>query len=176
MGKSFFLAISFSLLWCFSVNAQDTISHTNKSFIDDLCNPKLGDAVKHWVGTPYRMGGSSEKGTDCSGLVRSIFRSAYGIELSRTSRSMFQEVERITKKQELEEGDILFFKRGRRISHVGIYLRDGWYIHASTHEGVVIRQLNKKSRRLVFFCAGRIKNLPEMFVESLNPLLQNIEN
>lgn len=150
-----------------TVTAQDTISLKKKSVLEELCNPRLAEAVMQWVGTPYRMGGCSEKGTDCSCLVRSIVRAAYGVELSRSSRSMYQEVSRLDKKDEYKEGDLLFFRRGRRISHVGIYLRDGWYVHASTREGVVVRRLDKKSRRLAFYCAGRIKSLPEYLLEQI---------
>ncbi|GAB3823667.1 hypothetical protein GCM10028895_30920 [Pontibacter rugosus] len=63
-------------------------------------NPAYRDLVEtasKWVGTPYRFGSNSKRGTDCSGFVTSIYRDVYGIRLSRSSHSMFQDVERVKK-------------------------------------------------------------------------------
>ncbi|MDB5263699.1 MAG: hypothetical protein JWQ14_2982, partial [Adhaeribacter sp.] len=85
---------------------------------------ELIETVTEWLGTPYRSGSSSKKGTDCSGFVTRIYKEVYGIDLSRSSRSMFQDVKRISK-SEAKEGDLIFFRRGpnQPIYHVGIYLK-----------------------------------------------------
>ncbi len=118
---------------------------------------ELLETVSDWIGTPYRSGGSSQRGTDCSGFVTSIYKKVYGITLSRSSRSMFQDVDRVAK-TEMETGDLVFFRRGpgQPIYHVGIYLKDGKFIHSATHGGVMINSLYSPYYKRNFYAAGRV--------------------
>jgi len=93
----------------------------------------LLDKAKAFLGTPYRYGGRSPKGFDCSGFVSFVFDS-FGVALPRSSVHQAKQGESIDL-DEIQPGDLLFFKtRGKqnRISHVGIYMGDGQFIHAGS--------------------------------------------
>ena len=97
----------------------------------------LLDRAKAFLGTPYRYGGRSPKGFDCSGFVSFVFETTTGIALPRSSVLQARQGESIDL-DEIQPGDLLFFKtRGKRnrISHVGIYLGEGQFIHASSWGG-----------------------------------------
>ncbi|WP_133274260.1 C40 family peptidase [Hymenobacter radiodurans] len=121
-------------------------------------NKALLRTVTDWLGTPYRYGSSTRRGTDCSGFVSRVFQEVYGITLQRSSRSMFQSVKRISK-AEMEEGDLVFFRRGpgQPIYHVGIYLKDGKFAHSATSGGVMISSLRQAYYNRNFYAAGRVE-------------------
>ncbi len=87
--------------------------------------------VKTFLGVPYQLGGSTLKGIDCSAFVKKIYE-IFSIELPRTTREQFSIGKKIGKEQ-LEEGDLVFFRRRGSISHVGIYIGDNQFVHASSH-------------------------------------------
>lgn len=114
-------------------------------------------AMLAWKGVPYKYGGSSKKGTDCSGFVGSVYKEVYGMQLKRTSSDMTEDV-RFVSKNDLKAGDILFFKiNSRKISHVGIYIADNKFIHASTKSGVVVSDLAQKYYADSFYKGGRVR-------------------
>ena len=97
-----------------------------------------------WLGTPYRSGGQSRRGTDCSDFVRQVYKAAYGIDLPRSTDQQVDATRRV-RRRKLREGDLVFFhgRKKRRVSHVGIYLKDGKFIHASTSRGVMVSLLSE---------------------------------
>ena len=118
---------------------------------------QLVETASKWIGTPYRYGSSSRRGTDCSGFVSSIYRDVYGVDLSRSSRSMFQDVKRV-KKDDMRTGDLVFFRRSAKgpIFHVGIYLKNNKFIHSATSGGVMVSSLKEPYYRNYFYAAGRV--------------------
>lgn len=121
----------------------------------------LIETVTDWLGTPYRGGGSTSFGTDCSGFVMRVYKQAYGITLVHSSGGLFQSTERV-KRDSMREGDLVFFRRSKRspIYHVGIYLNDGKFIHSASGKGVVVSSLNEGYWHHNFCGAGRV-HLPE---------------
>lgn len=113
--------------------------------------------ITAWLGTPYRYGGKSKSGVDCSGFVLSIFRDVYNLELMRRSIDMAQNSRKIRDPGRLREGDLVFFRiRSRNISHVGIYLGEGRFVHASSSRGVIINNLNESYYSERFAFGGRV--------------------
>ena len=118
---------------------------------------QLLETVNAWIGTPYRSGSATKRGTDCSGFVSAIYRQVYGIKLTHSSRSMFQEVERV-KRDSMRTGDLVFFRRSPKqpIYHVGIYLKNGKFVHSATNGGVMVSSLKQPYYQRNFYAAGRV--------------------
>jgi lipoprotein Spr/probable lipoprotein NlpC len=124
-------------------------------------NKDLLRTVTDWIGTPYRYGNNSRRGTDCSGFVTRVFHEVYGITLQRSSRSMFSTTKHIAK-SEMKTGDLVFFRRGKGpIYHVGIYLKNGKFAHSATNGGVMVSSLNQPYYQRNFYAAGRVRAAAE---------------
>ncbi|MGL4364183.1 MAG: C40 family peptidase [Bacteroidales bacterium] len=109
-----------------------------------------------WLGVPYKYGGNSKKGIDCSALVYNIYKEAHRIKLNRPVSEMVKQVE-LVKKNKLQSGDLVFFSiKEKKMSHVGIYLGDYKFIHASTSQGVSIASLHNSYWKKYFSVSGRI--------------------
>lgn len=124
--------------------------------VEEMHNYKLIELLENWYGTPYRMGGTGKTGIDCSAFVQSFIISMYGLSLPRTSKEQYIQTERIPK-DELKEGDLVFFRtqRKKNISHVGVYLRNNKFVHASTSSGVMISDLHENYFAERYAGAGR---------------------
>lgn len=125
--------------------------------IGDGDNERLYEEVRRWYGTPYRYGGKDESGTDCSGMVMVVYQRVYGKRIERNSAKMMERNCRKIDKSELREGDLVFFGTSRRINHVGIYLKNGRFIHASSSKGVIINSLDEPYYIRTYICSGRVK-------------------
>jgi len=118
---------------------------------------ELNDQLQNWRGTPYRYGGMSRGGVDCSGFVLMTFRDKFDLQLPRETRKQ-AEIGTEINKDDLLPGDLVFFKTGSGESglHVGIYDTDNQFIHASTSRGVMRSSLDNVYWRKNFWQARRI--------------------
>lgn len=116
---------------------------------------KLESTVEPLIGIKYRYGGSTTKGFDCSGFVRYVF-GKLGIDLPRSSRELYKVGQKVSK-DELRVGDLVFFNTsGKGVSHVGIYMGDGLFVHSSTSKGVTYTSMNDKYYAKRYVGARRI--------------------
>lgn len=117
----------------------------------------LNDQLRNWRGTPYRYGGMSRGGVDCSGFVLMTFRDKFDLQLPRETRKQAELGTEIDK-DDLLPGDLVFFKTGSGESglHVGIYDTDNQFIHASTSRGVMRSSLDNVYWQKNFWQARRI--------------------
>ena len=125
---------------------------------DSAQTPFLYQKIYEWIGTRYCYAGESKKGIDCSGFTAAMYKQVYCIQLSGGSADFWRLVNPI-KKEALKEGDLVFFKiRRKRISHVGIYLGNNKFAHASVKNGVIISDLNEAYYKKYYFSGGRVIN------------------
>lgn len=108
--------------------------------VEAVQNDRLFEYIDGWYGTPYCMGGSSKSCIDCSAFVQMFFTSLYGVALPRTARDQYREARKISR-TELQEGDLLFFNTTGGVSHVGVYLQNNKFVHASSSSGVIISDM-----------------------------------
>ena len=121
----------------------------------------LYNAGAHWLGVPHRLGGMTKRGVDCSGFVTIIYREVYGKRLSRSAADMLKKDCKKVGRSALREGDLVFFRtgRGRRKTpdHVGIYLKNGRFIHTSSSRGVMVSSLSEPYYTRTWLTGGRVK-------------------
>lgn len=135
--------------------AKDYLSQIMGVAMSATSNMKLFNFVYEWVGTPYRFGGGSKKGIDCSGFTKQLYSQVFNLDIKRNSRDIFSMVSPV-KKDELKEGDLVFFKiHSRSISHVGIYLGNNRFAHASS-KGVAVSSLEDNYYSRYFYKGGRV--------------------
>lgn len=135
--------------------AKDYFSQIMGVALSTTSNVKLFQFVYDWIGTPYHFGGDSRKGIDCSAFTKELYSKVFNLTIKRNSRDIFSMVDPVAK-DDLKEGDLVFFKiHSRRISHVGIYLGDNKFAHASSR-GVAINSLDDSYYSRYFYKGGRL--------------------
>jgi lipoprotein Spr len=125
--------------------------------ITEIRNPDLYRVAADWMGTPYKYGGRSKRGIDCSGFTCQILQKSYNKVINGSALELYKTSVHILR-PELQEGDLVFFKIHRkRVSHVGIYLGMNKFVHASRSNGVIVSDLNEPYYSKYFYKGGRIK-------------------
>lgn len=170
MNKPIFLLLFWCIFCCCACSSHKRLSGTSSrpgelshrlsikvNRHDDL---RLFSEAADWLGTPYRYGGTTRKGVDCSGLVGNIYKKVYHRTLSRTVNGIADSDCRKISKNDLKSGDLIFFntsKKKRGINHIGLFLKQGYFIHASSTKGVIISNLRDDYYRKTYKRAGRVK-------------------
>jgi lipoprotein Spr len=109
------------------------------TYIENIANLKLFNLIDDWWATNYCLGGTTKQCVDCSGFTGMLYREIFKANLPRTASEQYNALQKINR-DELKEGDLVFFKASKRghISHVGYYLCNNKFVHASTSNGVII--------------------------------------
>lgn len=123
---------------------------------EQLENIELFKRVDEWYGTRYKMGGMSKSGIDCSAFVQTVYLTTFGMAVPRTAFEQFKVSNRISATQ-MKEGDLVFFNTTGGVSHVGIYLGNNKFIHASVARGVTVSDLFDPYYLKRFLGIGRIE-------------------
>lgn len=124
--------------------------------IESLPSKSLLETVDEWYGVRYRKGGNTKTGVDCSGFTVAVYAAVYGLSIPRVSREQYRNSRKIST-TELQEGDLVFFNtNGSGVSHVGVYLGNNKFIHASVSRGIMVNDLFESYYLKRYIGAGRV--------------------
>lgn len=143
-----------------------TSTPVSTSGIDDQMARDLISEANRWLGTPYSYGGTTTGGTDCSGLVMSLYRDVTGVKIPRTTREQVRYCTNLARNK-IRPGDLVFFANGKEVSHVGLYVGNGSMIHASSSRGVIVSDIDSGYWARRYLTGGRVEPARESWA-SLN--------
>ncbi|MHC3994904.1 C40 family peptidase [Thiomicrolovo sp. ZZH C-3] len=135
---------------------QEETAAARQPVLQDPVLSKLYPFQEQWHHTPYRYGGVGSRGIDCSAFVQRAYRDLFGIRLPRTTRQQASCGSAVSK-QQLQAGDLVFFRTSGRDRHVGIYLEGGKFMHVSTKYGVMISSMDKPYWKRHYWTTRRIR-------------------
>lgn len=136
------------------VNKYAEILQSQKT---EIKNIKLYSFIDEWYGTKYKYGGLLKSGIDCSGFCNVLYNEVYNTQIQRTTSELFKKINK-TNKKNLREGDFVFFDiSSKKNSHVGIYLKNNRFVHASSSRGVVISSLENPYYKKAYTKGGRLR-------------------
>ena len=116
---------------------------------------RIRDEYMRWKGTRHKLGGTGRDGIDCSGFVQAVYKNIFKVELPRTTKELMKQGILIGR-DDLQAGDLVFFKPPTYPEHVGIYLNREEFVHASKKGGVTISQIDLYYWGRYYFTARRI--------------------
>lgn len=136
----------------------------NQNSYYSTAREKILMEVIKYLNTPYKFGGNSKNGIDCSAFTQTIYMNTLQFPLSRTAREQYTQGIIIDNKDELEFGDLVFFNTRRRVKpgHVGIYIGENLFAHASSKKGVIVSSLTHEYYNRTYMGARRIESLAEV--------------
>lgn len=137
-----------------SSNLEFKYSNIMDKAVETVRNLPLFNFIDEWYSTKYKYGGTTKKGIDCSSFTNQLINKVYGIVLPRTARQQYAASIPVSDNS-LKEGDLVFFNTTGGISHVGIYLVNRLFVHASSSKGVVISSLDDPYFSKRYVGAGR---------------------
>jgi cell wall-associated NlpC family hydrolase len=119
----------------------------------------LMEIIKY-LGTPYKYGGNTKAGMDCSAFTQILYRDVFNVSLERSARLQYNQGKVLSSDDELKFGDLVFFNTRKRVKpgHVGIYIGDNLFAHASTKKGVTITALDYDYYRRTYMGARRFES------------------
>lgn len=151
------LVITMALVGCATPQPGPETAHAGSA----SSAPERHDVVQalyrqheDWAGTPYRLGSASRAGIDCSAFVQTTYRHRFERALPRTTRAQTRVGDAVSR-DAVAPGDLLFFRTGVGKRHVGIYVEDGRFLHASTSEGVTLSRLDSPYWSASYWMARR---------------------
>lgn len=135
---------------------SDTKASKAADAMANLKSKQLYRFITNWTGVRYRFGGLDKSGIDCSGFAFLLEKEIYGITLPRISRDQANAIRR-KDVDNLKEGDLVFFSfGGSDVDHVGVYLNNGFFVHASTTRGVIVDDLTLPAYQKVLVKSGSV--------------------
>jgi len=123
--------------------------------VESISNFTLFSFINDWWAVRYRYGGTTKKGVDCSSYTGQLVQATYGVTLPRTARAQYGVTQRVSR-EDLQEGDLVFFNTRGGVSHVGVYVGNNHFTHSSCHDGVTISSLEDPYYSRKFISGGRL--------------------
>ena len=168
MKKIPILFIVVTMLLSCSSNKKTTQINKNAYIVDkyaqtlgiskaEITNIKLYQFIDDWLGTDYKYGGLSKQGVDCSGFCNILYQEVYGIKIDRRAAEIAKKVKKVSKNK-LKEGDFVFFTiTSKKNDHVGVYLKNNKFVHASSSKGVIISSLDNPYYKKSYNKGGKLQ-------------------
>lgn len=123
--------------------------------VEDITDTPLYNFIDNWMGTRYRYGGTDSIGIDCSSFAAKLMQQIFNVSLPRTSKEQYLACSKLNR-DDLKEGDLVFFDTRGGVSHVGVYLGNNYFVHSSVRGGVMINSLDEDYYRDRFISGGRV--------------------
>lgn len=135
------------------VNIQFKYAQWLDTTVESITDLQLFRFIDEWLDTRYRLGGHSKNGIDCSGFSNELMQKVYHIDLPGNARSQYHACVKVDR-ENLSTGNLVFFNTRGGISHVGVYLMNGYFVHSSSSQGVMISNLSESYYDRRFISGG----------------------